>query len=147
MPGPGAVEAIERALAVLASLVTAPGDVRRHNQLVLREYEDLVRWARDDQRNEAEEIRRVEDELTARGMLPSGERGHRERQVRRDYAQRWRDRKSKSDRAVEDLRDLETPIDRAWRRVARKPWPTNPYADETNRLSAPWEQTILDEGL
>jgi hypothetical protein len=144
-----------RALSVLASLITAPGDVRRHNRRVLREYEDLVRWARDDVDREKDAIADLPDldrqqwRQSLEDPLAEERRRRPEvlRRISREHAQRWRDRSSQSTRLLEDLADSENVIHRGWRRVARKQWPTNPHAEELAELTRDWDEFISDENL
>src|SRR6266508_1660622 len=78
--------------------------VKRHNRLALREHENLVRWARDDLRREGQALDAVAEDARERGVR-GGLARQGERQVRTQYAERWRNRKSEFDRALEDLRD------------------------------------------
>jgi hypothetical protein len=112
---------------------------KRHNRIVEREYEDRYRWLHDQIQREAEALRAVEQEMAERNLTFSGARGKRENDVRRTFAQQWRDRKSEGDRRIEDARDAETPLHAGWRSMVGRPWPEDEHADEIARLTRGWE--------
>jgi hypothetical protein len=107
--------------------------------LRLREYEDLVRWARDVHREEGRALDAVEERARQRGIAGPGLGQQEQREVRDAFAQRWRDRKSAADRALDDLRDSENVLHRRWRNIVRRPWPENPHREELWRLTQGWE--------
>jgi hypothetical protein len=76
-------------------------------------------------------------------MLDSGQAGFEDGEVRDSFAQRWRDRKSAAERALEDLHDSENVLHRRWRDFVGRPWPENPHRDEIERLTAGWEARAL----
>ena len=117
--------------------------VRRHDRLVLEEYEDLITWARDDLQQEAQQLTQVRERLAARGMLHSGGFGLELGQVRDEFSRRWRDRKRAADRKFAELREAEGAAVSLWRKVARKPWSTDPNAEELSMLSAAWEDETV----
>lgn len=133
-------------VAVFAWLGSLNLKVKRHNRLAQEEYEDLTTWARDDLQQEAAALDVVRADLAARGMLRSGEYGFQLRRVRDGFAQRWRDRKKAGERRLAEMREGEGPPVQLWRKIWRKPWPTNPNADEVRAISAAWEdeQVRLD---
>jgi hypothetical protein len=112
---------------------------KRNNRLALREYEDLIRWARDVLQEEARELDAKREELNKRNLLYSGLANAEDSRIRDAFAQRWRDRKSAADRALEDLRDSENVLHRRWRNIVRRPWPENPHEEELRRISRGWE--------
>lgn len=112
---------------------------KRNNRLALRQYEDLVRWARDVLQEEARELDAKREELNKRNLFYSGYANSEETRIRDAVAQRWRDRKSEADRKIEDLHDSENVLHRAWRKLKR-PWPENPYEEELQRISQGWEE-------
>lgn len=63
--------------------------------------------------------------------------------VRDGFAHRWRDRKRAADRKLAPLREEEGLTVRLWRKVARKPWPANPDAEELRSITAVWEDEEL----
>jgi len=125
--------------------------VKRHDRLVSQEHEDLITWARDDLREEAEALQRLRNELAARGMLQSGELGSGLQRTRDTFARRWRDRKRASDRRLAELREAEGATVRMWRKLRRRPWPTDPNAEELAAITVAWEdeerrrQAVLNE--
>lgn len=124
----------------MSSLFTLRRDTTRNNDLALREYEDLVRWVRDNHKAEAEALAASTTELAARGILDSGERGVQERMIREKLAHQWRDRGSASERRIRDIAFSENMFHWLWRQLARKPWPTDPHRDEIDRLTRGWRQ-------
>jgi hypothetical protein len=119
---------------------------KRHNRIVEREQEDRYRWVHDQIQREAEALHAVEQEMAERNLTFSGERGKRENDVRRTFAQQWRDRKSEGDRKIEDARDAETPLHTAWRRVVGRTWPEDEHAEEIARLTRGWEDVLARFG-
>ncbi|MGH9319893.1 MAG: hypothetical protein ACRD3V_08375, partial [Vicinamibacteria bacterium] len=84
--------------------------------------------------------------MRARG-IGGGLAGQAEARVRREYAERWRNRKSEGERKIQALRDAEHIAHRLWRRVPGRGWPENPHAEEVARLSRGWEEIIRAEGM
>jgi hypothetical protein len=115
---------------------------KRHNRIVAREYEDRVRWVRDQMQREAEALQAVENEMQERGLGRGGLRGQRENEVRQRFAQQWRDRTSAGNRTMEDARDAEHFLHAGWRLLVRRRWPEDDYAEEIARLTRGWEQTL-----
>jgi hypothetical protein len=113
-------------------------DVKRHNREALRIHEDLTTWARDDLQKEAHALSGSENELAARGMLESGQRGANERRIRDEFAVRWRDRKRQATRDLEDLQDAEGALHRVYRQLRANPWPKNPHQEEVDRITRGW---------
>jgi hypothetical protein len=120
----------------LGALFDGPADIARHNRRALREHEDMYRWMKDEGESLAIELNQADAELAARGMLQSGERGHRENRIRTESARRYRDRRSAYDRKLEDLCDAETVVHRAYRRLLRRRWPMPNSPDFKVRLEA-----------
>jgi hypothetical protein len=121
--------------------------VKRHNRVVAREYEDRWRWVRDQLQREGEALQAVEDEMQHRGLRQSGLRGQRESDVRRAFAQQWRDRKSAGERLIEDAQDAEGTAHGTYRRVRRKPWPEDPHGDQIASATSGWERTLERYGV
>jgi hypothetical protein len=117
--------------------------IRRHNRLIREEYEDLITWARDDLQKEAVALNDLREDMNKRNLLYGGFYAKEQLRVRDEFAVRWRDRKRASDRKLEALREDEGVAVRAWRWLMKKPWPSNPDAEELRRITAGWE----DEGL
>jgi RNA polymerase sigma factor (sigma-70 family) len=117
---------------------------KRHNRLVEREYEDRSRWAQDDALAMQSALDALAEEMNANNLFYSGAHTSRQGQIRERFAVRWRDRKSRGDRLIEDLRDAENFLHRGWRWLARRPWPENLHEKDTERLTASWE-TIVQE--
>lgn len=122
------------------SAVRIGDTTKRNNRLALREYEDLARWARDVLQEEASELNGAEERARERRIAGPGLGQQELGRVRDVFAQRWRDRKSASDRALEDLHDSENVLHRTWRKARRRPWPENPYEEELRTISQGWEQ-------
>jgi len=121
--------------------------VKRHNRVLEREYEDRWRWVRDQLQREAEALHRVEHEMQERGIAQSGLHGQAENEVRRAFAQTWRDRKSEGDRWIEDAHDDEGGAAHAtYRRVRGRPWPEDPHAAAIAGMTQGWEQTVERDG-
>jgi hypothetical protein len=144
MPEPTASTIATAAKAVSAISKFQPWKtVRRHDRVVREEYEDLVTWARDDLQKEASALEAVDEETNARNLFYSGYRGKELRRVRDEFAVRWRDRKRASDRKLEALREEEGPGVKAWRRLKKKPWLENPYAEELRVITRAWEDEAV----
>jgi RNA polymerase sigma factor (sigma-70 family) len=119
---------------------------KRHTRLVVREYEDRVRWARDQRRAEDEALTQLAEEMNAQNLFYSGAHENGKRKIREAFAHQWRDRKSHGDRLVEDQQDEEHFLHAGWRRfVARRPWPENEHAAETEDLTRAWEVELEAE--
>lgn len=142
MPELGTVSGGIRAAAGLLPALRLGHVTKRNNRLVLREYEDLIRWVRDDSEAEARALAAVEREMHQRGIRGSGIHGQEEGRVRDEFARRWRDRKSAAERRLEDIRDSENVLHAAWRRVVRRPWPTNPDEEELRVRTNGWESRL-----
>jgi hypothetical protein len=139
MPDPGSVLTTTAKAAAAASRIRPWATVKRHDRLVLEEYEDLITWARDDLQKEAEALNAVKEDLNSRNLLYSGEYGSQLRRVRDEFARRWRDRKRAADRKLAELQEAEGVTVRAWRRLRGKPWPTNPDEGQLRAITAAWE--------
>jgi hypothetical protein len=139
MPEPTSLISAATKAAEAASKVRPWVTARRNDRLANDEYEDLITWARDDLRNEADALEGVRNDLAARGMLRTGELGYQLNRVRDEFARRWRDRKRQTDRKLRDVRDAEGVAVRLWRWLRRKPWPENPWDEELGQISALWE--------
>jgi hypothetical protein len=113
---------------------------KRHNRIVEREYEDRVRWARDDHAAEEKRLRELDEELNKMNLFYSGHAIKVRAEVRELHARRWRDRKSEGDRTIEDAHDEENLLHYIDRKLARRPWPENPHADEIDYLTREWDQ-------
>ncbi len=133
-----AVASAARAAAA-ASRVRPWLTVKRHNRLIAEEYEDLITWARDDLQEEARQLDRVRVETQERGLRHSGIDGREQLRVREEFSRRWRDRKRAAHRKFAALREAEGGTVKAWRRLRKKPWPENPWADELRIITAAWE--------
>ncbi|MBA3384472.1 MAG: hypothetical protein H0T20_07450 [Actinobacteria bacterium] len=81
----------------------------------------------------------MKEELNARNLLYSGQYGTQLRRTRDGFARRWRDRKRAADRKFAELREAEGLRVRAWRKLNRKPWPTNPDEEELRTITAAWD--------
>jgi hypothetical protein len=115
---------------------------KRHDRLILEQYEDLITWARDDVKKEARDLQGVGDRLAPRGMLSSGQFGFELTEVREEYARRWRDRKREVERAIKTIQEQEGASVRIWRALCR-PFPVNPWQEEQSALAAAWEDEEL----
>jgi hypothetical protein len=146
VPDPFTTESARRTAGLFYSLWTLRRDVKRNNDLVLRQYEDLVRWARDDAKREAEELEALIEDLNKQNLFYSGHRVKRERELHEKYAQRWRDRKSEVKRAIRDVKYSENVLHWIWRRISFARWPTNPFEEEIDTLSEPWETILAERG-
>jgi hypothetical protein len=143
MADPASAGATHELWKLVSTLWTARRDTARDNDLVLAEYEDLARWARDDA-----EAERTAIEDAGRGWREWGSPTleEQEQRIRREFAVRWRNRKSQSGRTIRQLRYSENFIHWLYR-AAFSPWPANPYADEIMLLTRRWEDMIRAEGL
>jgi len=130
------------ALNTLA-LVSRVRNVDRNNARVLDEYEDLARWARDELQAEAEQLETTRELLAARGMLDSGQTGFEDRRIRDEFARRWRDRHSLSKRTIRDTKLSEGAVEWLWRKARARPWPEDPEAEATERVTRGWEERAV----
>lgn len=119
---------------------------KRDNRIVERENEDRYRWVHDQIQREAQDLKAMEEELAQKNLTFSGHRGKREVEIRRAFAQQWRDRKSEGDRKIEDARDAETPLHAAWRSMVGRSWPEDKHAEEIARLTRGWEDVLARYG-
>ncbi len=143
MADPVSAGATHELWKLVSTLWTARRDIARNNDLALQEYEDLYRWAKDDGHKEDQA---VDDQMKAPrdwGDPPNEQVVER---MRREFAIRWRNRKSQSERTISALRYSENFIHWIYRAVQR-PWPENPHADEIRVLTRRWEDLIRAEGL
>jgi hypothetical protein len=131
-------------IRLVSTIWTARRDTARNNDLVLQEYEDLHRWAKDDRHKEDQA---VEDQMHARRDWGSPLNKDVVKRMRREFATRWRDRKSESQRRIKRLRYSENFIHRLYRSAAGVDWPENPYEADIARLAQPWEDLIAKERL
>jgi thioesterase domain-containing protein len=136
------VKTSREALHFVLALLRIGGDVKRDNRKVLRIYQDLTTWARDDLRKEAQALTEMENDLAARRMLKSGSRGFHEERIRDEVAERWRNRKRQATREIEDIQDAETALHRRYRRLRSKPWPENPDQGELEKITGEWEKRL-----
>jgi hypothetical protein len=144
VPDPASLgEGARRTAGLFSSLFTLRRDTTRDNDLVLREFEDMARWARDDSKREGEALDAVKRDMAGRGLLDSGIRRQEEGRVRAEFGTRWRNRKSEGERRIRDIRYSENLFHAAYRVVARKPWPHDPYAEEVSLLTGGWEKPEL----
>jgi hypothetical protein len=140
MPEPLATEGARRTIGVLSSLWTLRRDARRNNDLVLRQFEDLVRWARDESRDEANALRGLVEELNKDNLFYGSHRVQQEAELHARYAQRWRDRRSEVERRIRDVKYTENIVHWVWRKASFTHWPTNPWRDEIATLATAWER-------
>lgn len=112
---------------------------KRHNRIVEREYEDRVRWVRDQSRKEETGLAILSEAMNAFNLVHSSKHDNEQKQVHDTFAQQWRDRKSQGHRVIEDAHDEETPVHWIWRRIVRRTWPKDPFADEVASLTRGWD--------
>jgi hypothetical protein len=85
----------------------------------------------------------VKEEMSERNLLYSGLYGQRLREVRDEYARRWRDRKRAGDRRIAELQEAEGGSVKLWRKVKGLPWPDSPDVEELRVITAAWEDEDL----
>ena len=116
----GAIGAVLAGMGfILLRLASVPSDVARHDRRVAAIDEDLERWVADEHRKLRQELLRVTSDYAAKGLLASslclGRRGEEKTLV----LQRYRDRRSESERALADLIAEEGWPHELWRRCRK----------------------------
>lgn len=136
------VGSVLRLLTALTGVFALGRVVHQHDKQVQRIYEDLTDWARDEARKEPKALRALREDLSKRNLGYSGHGDEKEKELLDGYAESWRNRKREAERKLEDIRDSESALHRAWRKARRRPWPTNPHAAEVAQLSKGWESRL-----
>jgi len=87
-------------------------------------------------------VKSLLEELNKQNLFYSGTRDEQEKELLDGYAERWRNRKRDAGRQLEDIRDSENVLHRAWRKLRHKAWPDNPHEAEMVRLTKDWESRL-----
>jgi hypothetical protein len=118
----GAIGAVLAGIGVAVIRLSAvPGDVARHDRRAQALDEDLERWVADDHRRVREELEAIAYDHNARGIFHSGIHLRARAEAKTRALQRYRDRLSQSERALEDLEAEESWPHGLWRFVTRRP--------------------------
>lgn len=86
----------------------------------------------------------LDEDLNFRNLWHSSYAAQARADLRRPYAQRWRDRRSEGERKIEDAHDEEWVLHDWWRKLpwVRRPWPEDPYAQQIEQLTRGWEEFL-----
>jgi hypothetical protein len=118
----GAIGAVVAGLGFVAVRLSAvPGDVAVHDRRAAALDQDLERWVADDHRRLRQELSRIRNTLAAKGQLHSGAMLDSLAYAKTGALQRYRDRRSESERALADLIAEEGWPHERWRRLRKLP--------------------------
>jgi hypothetical protein len=144
----GAIGAVLAGLGfVLVRLSAVPSDVARHDRRARALDEDLERWVADDHRKLRQELAGIRNDYAARGLQYSGAILSALAEAKTRALQRYRDRRSESERALADLDAAEAWPHAVWRFARRRPALALRAPDRVEPVIADWRAPVASAGM